>query len=65
MDLSKTTYALPKTVIIEGQALTRFTVTPDFKIALKLADDNKKDLELVKVELAEKDVITFAEERDA
>jgi hypothetical protein len=65
MELFKATYALPQTVISEGQALTRFIVTPDLKIALKLADDNMKGLELAKVELAEKDVITFAEERDA
>jgi hypothetical protein len=38
---------------------------PDFQTALKLADENKKDLELVKVELAERDVITVAKEREA
>jgi hypothetical protein len=52
MELFKATYALPHTVISEGQTLTQFIVTPDFRIALKLVDNNKKGLELVKVELA-------------
>jgi hypothetical protein len=65
VDLFKATYILPQTVVSEGQALTRFIVAADFQIALKLADENKKDLELVKVELAERDVITVAKEREA
>jgi hypothetical protein len=65
VDLFKATYILPQTVVSEGQALARFIVAPDFQIALKLADENKKDLELVKVELAERDVITVAKEREA
>jgi hypothetical protein len=65
VDLFKATYILPQTVVSEGQALTRFIVAADFQTALKLADENKKDLELVKVELAERDVITVAKEREA
>jgi hypothetical protein len=65
VDLFKATYVLPQTVMSEGQALTRFIVAPNFQIALKLADENEKDLELVKVELTEKDVITVANEKQA
>ncbi len=41
----------------EGQALTRHIVAPDIQIAAKLADENKEDLELAKVELIEKEVV--------
>lgn len=57
MDLFEATYILPQTVISEGQALTHYIVAPDIQIALKLADENKEDLDLVKLELIEKDVI--------
>jgi hypothetical protein len=57
MDLFKVTYTLPRTVISEGQELIRHVVAPDFQIALKKADENKKDLELAKVELIERDVL--------
>ena len=60
MDLFKATYVLPRTVVSEGQELTRHIVAPDFQMALKQADENKKDLELVKVELIEKDVLLAA-----
>jgi hypothetical protein len=57
MDLFKVTYTLPRTVISEGQELIRHIVAPDFQIALKQADESKKDLELAKVELIERDVL--------
>jgi hypothetical protein len=57
MDLFKATYVLPRTVVSEGQELTRHIVAPDFQIALKQADENKKDLDLEKMELIEKDVL--------
>jgi hypothetical protein len=65
MDLFEATYILPQTVISEGQALTHYIVAPDIQIALKLADENKNDLDLVKLELIEKDVIIAASEQQA
>jgi hypothetical protein len=63
MDLFKATYILPRTVISEGQALIRHIVAPDIQIAARLADENKEDLELAKVELIEKEVIVAVGER--
>jgi hypothetical protein len=63
MDLFEATYVLPQTVISEGQALTHYIVAPDIQIALKLADENKGDLDLVKLELIEKDVIIATNEQ--
>lgn len=40
-------------------------VAPNIQIALKLADENKGDLDLVKLELIEKDVIIAADEQQA
>ena len=65
MDLFEATYILPQTVISEGQALTHYIVAPDIQVALKLADENKKDLDLVKLELIEKDVIIATNELKA
>jgi hypothetical protein len=65
MDLFEATYVLPQTVISEGQALTHYIVAPDIQIALKLADENKGDLDLVKLELIEKDVIIATNEQQA
>jgi hypothetical protein len=65
MDLFEATYVLPQTVISEGQALTHYIVAPDIQIALKLADENKRDLDLVKLELIEKDVIIATNEQQA
>ena len=62
MDLFEATYILPQTVISEGQALTHYIVAPDIQIALKLADENRMDLDLVKLELIERDVIIAANE---
>ena len=63
MDLFEATYVLPQTVISEGQALAHYIVAPDIQIALKLADENKGDLDLVKLELIEKDVIIATNEQ--
>ena len=63
MDLFEATYILPQTVISEGQALTHYIVAPDIQIALKLADENRMDLDLVKLELIERDVIIAANEQ--
>ena len=65
MDLFEATYILPQTVISEGQALTHYIVAPDIQIALKLADENRMDLDLVKLELIERDVIIAANEPQA
>jgi hypothetical protein len=65
MDLFEATYILPQTVISEGQALTHYIVAPDIQIALKLADENRMDLDLVKLELIERDVIIAANELQA
>lgn len=65
MDLFEATYILPQTVISEGQALTHYIVAPDIQIALKLADENKEDLDLVKLELIEKDVIIAVNEQQS
>ncbi|MGB7545138.1 MAG: hypothetical protein WBL92_05990 [Methanothrix sp.] len=65
MDLFEATYILPQTVISEGQALTHYIVAPDIQIALKLADENRMDLDLVKLELIERDVIIAANEQQA
>ena len=65
MDLFEATYILPQTVISEGQALTHYIVAPDIQIALKLADENRMDLDLVKLELIERDVIIAANEHQA
>ena len=62
MDLFEATYILPQTVISEGQALTPYIVATDIQIALKLADENRMDLDLVKLELIERDVIIAANE---
>ena len=62
MDLFEATYILPQTVISEGQALTHYIVATDIQIALKLADENRMDLDLVKLELIERDVIIAANE---
>jgi hypothetical protein len=56
---------LPQTVISEGQALTHYIVAPDIQVALKLADENREDLDLVKLELIEKDVIIAANPQQA
>ena len=63
MDLFKATYILPRTVISEGQGLTRHIVAPDIQIATKLADENKKDLEVAKMELIEKEVVVAVSEQ--
>jgi hypothetical protein len=65
MDLFEATYILPQTVISEGQALTHYIIAPDIQIALKLADEKKMDLDLVKLELIETDVIIAANEQQA
>jgi len=65
MDLFEATYILPKTVISEGQALTHYIIAPNIQIALKLADEKKMDLDLVKLELIERDVIIAANEQQA
>jgi hypothetical protein len=65
LDLFEATYILPQTVISEGQALTHYIVAPDIQIALKLADENRMDLDLVKLELIERDVIIAANEQQA
>ena len=65
MDLFEATYILPQTVISEGQALTHYIVAPDIQTALNLAEKSKKDLDLVKLELIEKDVIIAANEQQA
>jgi hypothetical protein len=65
MDLFEATYILPQTVISEGQALTHYIVAPDIQIALKLADENRMDLDLVKLELIERDVIIAANDQQA
>jgi hypothetical protein len=65
MDLFEATYILPQTVISEGQALTHYIVAPDIQVALKLADENREDLDLVKLELIEKDVIIAANAQQA
>ena len=65
MDLFEATYILPQTVISEGQALTHYIAAPDIQIALKLADENRMDLDLVKLELIERDVIIAANEQQA
>ena len=65
MDLFEATYILPQTVISEGQALTHYIVAPDIQIALKLANENRMDLDLVKLELIERDVIIAANEQQA
>jgi hypothetical protein len=65
MDLFEATYILPQTVISEGQALTHYIIAPDIQIALKLADEKKMDLDLVKLELIERDVIIAANEQQA
>ena len=62
VDLFKATYILPQTVISEGQALIRHVAAPYIHEALKLADENKKDLDLIKVELIEKDVLVACNE---
>ncbi|MGA9098652.1 MAG: hypothetical protein WB392_06930 [Methanotrichaceae archaeon] len=63
MKLFKATYILPQTVISEGQALAHYIIAPDIQTALKLAEENKGDLDLVKLELVEKDVIQAADEQ--
>jgi hypothetical protein len=63
MDLFKATYTLPQTVLSEGQALSRHIVAPDIRMATKLADENKKDLDLAKVELIEKEVVIAVDEQ--
>ena len=40
-------------------------VAPDIQIALKLADENRMNLDLVKLELIERDVIIAANEHQA
>jgi len=40
-------------------------VAPDIQIALKLADENRMNLDLVKLELIERDVIIAANEQQA
>jgi len=65
MDLFEATYILPQTVISEGQALTHYIVAPDIQIALKLADENRMELDLGKLELIERDVIIAANEQQA